>query len=356
MATRSESSGKPIATQAVLDLYAVPVRDLPVEVQRAEIETAPCIVCGQSTARPRYDLVGLDYRVIDCTGCGTGSLDPLPSPSDVASFYPAVYYGRGGSKFSGSIEWLVRLVAARHFQFLTRQLPPGARVLDVGCGRGVALRALARAGFEAHGFERSADAVQGVDPRVQVRIADDLSAADYPEDYFDAVIIWHVLEHVRNPGEVLLEIARILKPGGRIIVAVPNYSSLQSRWAGSAWFHLDLPRHLYHFPVAALHDLLENSGFACRSEHHFSLRQNPFGWIQSVLNRSTRLPRNGLYVLLQRRKGDQRPKFSVATRLKLYAALAVLSGPAVVLAVVAALRRRGATVHIVATEEERTLD
>ena len=348
MAPRSESPAKPVATQPVLDLYAVPVRELPDDVQRTEMETAPCIVCGQTAARPRLEVVGLDYRLSDCTGCGTGSLDPLPSPAEVASFYPAVYYGRGGSKFSGVIEWLVRLVAARHSRFLTRQLPPGARVLDVGCGRGLALRALTQAGYEAHGFERSSDAVQGIDPRVQVRIADDLSAADYPENYFDAVIIWHVLEHVRNPGEVLLEIARILKPGGRIIVAVPNYSSLQSRWAGSAWFHLDLPRHLYHFPVAALHDLLENSGFDCRSEHHFSLRQNPFGWIQSVLNRSPRLPRNGLYVLLQRRKGDQRPKFSVATRLTLYAALVLLSGPALVLAVIAALVRRGATIHIVA--------
>ena len=71
MKSDSESSGKPVATQAVLDLYAVPVRELPADVQRTEIETAPCIVCGQSTARPRFEVVGLDYRLIDCTVCGT---------------------------------------------------------------------------------------------------------------------------------------------------------------------------------------------------------------------------------------------------------------------------------------------
>jgi SAM-dependent methyltransferase len=343
-------AGTVSSVSAVLDLYSVPVGDVPEEERRALLETAPCIVCGATLARPRFEVPGLDYRVVDCSDCGTGRLDPLPFPAAIAEFYPAAYYGRGGSKFSLVIEWLVRLVGARHARFLMRLSPAGARVLDVGCGRGFALRALADAGLETHGFERSADAVRGIDSRVQVRIADDLSAAGYPADWFDTVIIWHVLEHVAHPREMLLEAARILKPGGRVIVAVPNYSSLQARWAGSAWFHLDLPRHLHHFPVAGLRQLLDQCGFDCRSEHHFSLRQNPFGWIQSALNRSRRLPRNGLYVLLQRRKGEHRPRFSLATRVTLYAALLLFSGPALALTVLAAFLRRGATVHVVAVK------
>lgn len=339
------------AAQVVTDLYAVAVHDVPPEERHRLTETSPCVVCGATTARARYDVAVIDSRVIDCTDCGTGRLDPLPSAAEVAGFYPAAYYGKGGTKFSGLIEWLVRAVASRHIGFLTRQSPPGARILDVGCGRGVALRALAKSGLEAHGFERSPDAVAGLDREVQLRIADDLAAADYPPDFFDTVIIWHVLEHVRNPHEVLLEIARILKPGGRVIVAVPNYSSLQAQWAGSAWFHLDLPRHLYHFPVSGLRQLLEGCGFECRSEHHFSLRQNPFGWIQSALNKCAWLPRNGLYVMLQRRKGDERPRFPLFTRLMLYAALLLLSGPAVLLTLLAAGMRRGATVHVVAVKK-----
>jgi len=342
------------AAPAVTDLYAVPVRDVPDAARSAAIESAPCIVCGGASVRPRFEVVGLGFRVVDCSECGTGRLDPLPSAAEIAGFYPAAYYGKGGSKFSGLIEWLVRLIGSRHIGFLMRQSPPGARILDVGCGRGVALRALAKAGLEAHGFERSRDAIQGLDRKVQVRIADDLAAADYPADCFDTVIIWHVLEHVRNPHEVLFEIARILKPGGRVIVAVPNYSSLQSRWAGSAWFHLDLPRHLYHFPIAALRQLLESCGFECRSEHHFSLRQNPFGWIQSALNRCTSLPRNGLYVMLQRRKDEERPRFSFSTRLTLYAALLLLTPPALFLTIVATALRSGATVHVVAVKKEKT--
>ena len=77
-------------------------------------------------------------------------------------------------------------------------------------------------------------------------------------------MIWHVLEHLHDPKGALLEARRILRPGGRLVVAVPNFSSLQARWAGAAWFHLDLPRHLWHFPLAALRRLLADCGFEIR--------------------------------------------------------------------------------------------
>jgi 2-polyprenyl-3-methyl-5-hydroxy-6-metoxy-1,4-benzoquinol methylase len=167
-------------------------------------------------------------------------------------------------------------------------------VLDVGCGRGVLLAPLAELGFDVHGVEMSEEAVGGADPRADVRIATRLSDAGYESSFFDEVIIWHTLEHMADPRGTLQECHRVLRPGGRLIVAVPNFSSAQARWSGPAWFHLDAPRHLYHFPLPALRQLIERCGFVCSSEHHFSLRQNAFGWIQSALNRFSRQPRNAL--------------------------------------------------------------
>ena len=158
----------------------------------------------------------------------------------------------------------------------------------------------------------------------------------------------HGDRHTRHPDEVLLEVARILRAGGRVIVAVPNYSSLQARWAGSAWFHLDLPRHLCHFPVAGLRRLLENCGFNCRSEHHFSLRQNPFGWIQSALNKLTSLPRNGVYVMLHRHVPNADLPYSGSTRLWLRMLYGLAIPAALLLSFLEALFHRGATVHVVA--------
>jgi SAM-dependent methyltransferase len=212
----------------------------------------------------------------------------------------------------------------------------------------VVLGPLADRGFEVHGVEISAEATRGADSRAEIRIAPHLADARYGDHFFDTVIIWHVLEHLHDPRGVLEEIHRILRPGGKLIVAVPNLSSLQARWTGPAWFHLDLPRHLYHFSLRSLEELIERAGFEVESAHHFSLRQNPFGWIQSVLNRMASLPRNGLYTLLHRRSSGQAAPFDPGTRLRLWLGLLVLSAPALALMVLETLVRSGATVHVVA--------
>jgi hypothetical protein len=90
--------------------------------------------------------------------------------------------------------------------------------------------------------------------------------------------------------------------------------------------------------------MLDDTGFEPISDHHFSLRQNPFGWIQSALNRVPWLPRNGLYALLQSRASA----VGVGTRALLVAALALLAPAALALSLRDALRKTGATVHVMA--------
>jgi len=190
----------------------------------------------------------------------------------------------------------------------------------------------------------SPDAAVGVDPQATVRIGQNLRDAKYPHEYFDQVVVWHVLEHLADPRGTLAEIRRVLKPGGKLVVAVPNYSSLQSRCFGAGWFHLDAPRHLFHFPVKGLRHLLESTGFQVEREHHFSLRQNPFGWVQSALN-CMRLPRNGLYTLLKRR-GDGPPVCGRWEGAVLLAAYWLGMPLACVVSVVEALLRRGGSVSV----------
>jgi SAM-dependent methyltransferase len=317
----------------------------PAECHMVAVDACP--VCWSEWARARYAVAGIRLRIVDCTSCGLGRLHPRPGPEVIAQFYPASYYGVTGAKFVPLVEGLVRLVGARHVRALSRGLDVGARVLDVGCGRGVLLSALARRGFEAHGFEMSPAAATGVDPRAIVRFGRNLREAGYPRAYFDQVIVWHVLEHLPDPRRTLDEIHRILKPGGRLIVAVPNYSSLQARCFGAGWFHLDPPRHLFHFPAEGLRQLIKSSGFLVEREHHFSLRQNPFGWVQSALNCVPLLPRNGLYALLKRR-GEQSPTCGRITRFVQLAAYWLGMPVACVQSAVDAFLRNGASVCVVA--------
>ena len=335
----------PASRSASSSLYGLAVTP----IVAGRVAASPCPVCDAEQVVPRFHVEGLAVPIVECVDCGTGRFHPLPSPDEIAAFYPPHYYGDLGSKFARPIELMLRIVTARHAAFLIDGLAPGARVLDVGCGRGLTLASLAARGYEAHGFEISADAALGVDPRAHVRIAPRLEAADYPDAYFDGVVIWHVLEHVPDPRRTLATVRRIVKPGARVVVAVPNFSSLQARSTGADWFHLDPPRHLYHFPLAALRRLLGATGFAVHDEHHFSLRQNPFGWIQSWQNRRADLPRNGLYTLLYHRTAGEPPPFDAATRRRLLTGFALAAVPALAATVFEAAIRRGGTVHVVAS-------
>jgi SAM-dependent methyltransferase len=314
-----------------------------------EIEASPCVVCREKRGIPTYRIEGIDSPVVVCPTCGLGRFEPMLTDTKVGELYTSNYYGEPGTKFRPIVEGLVRAVAARHIEFLSRGLEPGAKILDVGCGRGVLFGPLADAGFNVHGVEVNEHAVRGCDSRAEVRLAPRLSEASFDEGYFDLIVIWHVLEHLPAPGETIAECQRILKPGGRLIVAVPNFSSAQARWSGPDWFHLDPPRHLYHFPFAALCRLVENAGFDVKSSHHFSLRQNPFGWIQSTLNRFTRQPAGGLYTLLHRGEGGRTVPFSRGTAVAMWAALILGAPIALGASVVASWLKSGATVHIVAT-------
>lgn len=347
----------PIDVDEVLDAFGITghpaLRDGDPEVEPDNgqlIATEPCPVCGCQKAARRYRIKGMQKRVVECVDCQTGALHPRPTATEVRSYYPSQYYGATGAKFEPLTEWMVCVIGARHARQLTKGLPAGARVLDFGCGRGVLLKALLDRGYEAHGTEVSRHAAEGADPRAQIRIANNLVNANYPDEHFDQIIVWHVLEHLTNPRETLQEMRRILRPGGRIVVAVPNFASWQSQLFGAAWFHLDLPRHLFHFTENSLQRLLTETGFLTRSSHHFSLRQNPYGWVQSELNRLG-FRRNELYEMLHNgaaaASGSRMRRW--IQRCAYWAGLPVGLG----LSVLAAAAGRGATVHAIA---ERPLE
>jgi 2-polyprenyl-3-methyl-5-hydroxy-6-metoxy-1,4-benzoquinol methylase len=332
------------------DLYEIAVRA--VDGSASAEAVTPCPVCSAETATRRFELEDFEEPVVICTECGLGRFCPMPSAERLRALYPGEYYGEPGVKFKKLVERFVRITGERHLSFLSRGLKPGARILDVGCGRGVVLGALAEFGFEVHGQEISAEAVRGADPRAEIRIAASLAEAEYDEKSFDQIIIWHVLEHLSDPARTLREAHRLLRPGGRLIVAVPNLSSLQARWAGADWFHLDLPRHLYHFPLEALRRLMVESGFQIGPTHHFSLRQNPFGWIQSGLNRFASSPRNGLYAMLHCRPLDAPPPYDRRTRAWFWFALIVATPFALAATLLETALRSGATIHVVANRPD----
>jgi SAM-dependent methyltransferase len=99
---------------------------------------------------------------------------------------------------------------------------------------------------------------------------------------FDILTLFHVLEHVEDPGRELRHGLQYLQPGGHVIVQVPNFGSLQAAWFRSRWYGLDPPRHLTQFSPAGLRVLLESADLSIVSVYYFSLRDNAPAFVSSL--------------------------------------------------------------------------
>lgn len=229
---------------------------------------------------------------------------------------------------------------------LRSRVAPPARLLDAGAGRGRFVAAAARAGYTASGLEpsqRGALAAAEIGANVERASIED---ATIEAASLDVVSIWHVLEHLDAPGTALTRIAEWLRPGGLLLVGVPNLASLQARLGVEYWYHLDVPRHRVHFTPAGLLTLLRASGFTPLRTHHLLLEHNPFGMWQSLVNRLTRQP-SYLYNLLKHNASPRSGDLAIST-----AALA-LAPAAVLLELAAGLAGRGGTIAVLARLNEQ---
>jgi SAM-dependent methyltransferase len=166
--------------------------------------------------------------------------------------------------------------------------PPRGTLLDIGAGRGRFVASARAAGWSAEGVEPSARGVEAARAVYGVALRRG-SLADVAGTY-DAISLWHVLEHLDDPDAAIARVASLLPVGGVLVVGVPNLASVQARIGGARWFHLDLPRHRTHFTPAGLRLLLARHGLVVEREHHVLLEHNPYGLWQSVVNRFTTTP------------------------------------------------------------------
>jgi SAM-dependent methyltransferase len=281
--------------------------------------------------------------MLRCDCCGTARLSPPADELTLADAYAAEYYGRAPTKFQGPVGHLFGRMQRRRARRVARLFPARGTVLDVGCGSGDFLVAMSALGFEAVGTERTVRIARRVAASTGIRVyAGDLLRLDLPADAFDLVTFWHVLEHLEDPLATLRRVHELLRPGGRVLVAVPILDSWQARLFRSHWFHHDPPRHLWAFGRRSLDALLRQSGFCSVTCRTLSLVQNPYGVLQSVLN-TLGFPRDRAYDLL---KGVGRGGW-VARGIDA-TLLGLLAGPSLAFALGEAAAGSGAMAEVVA--------
>jgi SAM-dependent methyltransferase len=159
---------------------------------------------------------------------------------------------------------------------------------------------LRRRGWSVMGTEASEMAARHARDVLGLPVAtQDVQELRLGEGSLDVVTLYHVLEHLPDARGCLQEVHRALKPGGIVVVAVPNLDSLEARWTGRGWFHLDPPRHQFHFSKRALLRMLRELGFEPVRVKRFSLEYGPYGMLQSLLNRMG-FPQDFLYNALKK--------------------------------------------------------
>lgn len=254
--------------------------------------TDTCPVCKSADVllRLKLSVSGKEFRIVQCSRCTIASTLPVLSPGELNEHYHA-YYGRRKSFADGIINGIrSKRVGSLHVS----GKPP--RILDVGCGNGLLIEKLQKQGWSVKGTEIApADHIKGV---LSDRICQaDLVDCRYETKEFDVVMMWHVLEHVSDLRRYIEEVERVLKVGGYFVIEVPNFDSWQAKLFKKSWFHLDVPRHVFHFTPSSLQSLLEQKGFSVKSVSHVSDPfYNVFGILQSGFNLFS--ARNSLFGIL----------------------------------------------------------
>ncbi|MFZ0429190.1 MAG: class I SAM-dependent methyltransferase [Acidobacteriota bacterium] len=196
-----------------------------------------------------------------CGACGHVFVWPQPTEEENAAHY------RLGSatQFLTAIRPWFEELARRRVELLA-QIPdcaPG-RLLDLGAGQGFFVKKARDCGWQAEGVESSADAVRfGADDLGVELIEADLveALANQPSGTWDVLTLWHSLEHTEDPGRVLRQSRRALRPGGCLVLNSPNLDSTIYRMLGRHWTWIYCPGHLQYFSLRSLSDWLEREGF-----------------------------------------------------------------------------------------------
>jgi 2-polyprenyl-3-methyl-5-hydroxy-6-metoxy-1,4-benzoquinol methylase len=276
----------------------------------------PCVSCGGIDfsllfLAPDFDTGKISFQLTRCKSCDLIRTEPMFDNNELEKYYSLPYYGSGKTKFIGIAETLtyvfnyIRASSILSHLHNRQEFPANAspRILDIGCGRGNLLKTLKGMGCDCYGVERMEFPISDYSQDIHI-YKEKLEDIIFAERFFDAVVIWHVLEHLDNPIQIVQEAVRILRPGGILAVAVPNFGSFQARIFRGSWFHLDLPRHRYHFTSETLLRCLSKNGFRTISQHTFSIEQNPFGFIQSFFNKIMPFKEpNRFYSLLKNMQG-----------------------------------------------------
>ena len=191
-----------------------------------------------------------EFQIQECLNCGLLFTEPRPPKDKIGDYYKSEEYYSHQENKKGFIPKLYESIKAinlkNKYKIATNGKSVG-KLLDIGCGVGDFIHTAEEQGWQCTGVEPSQDAKAIAKKRIKAEIFSSEDLEQIPNETFDVITMWHVLEHVDDFKWQMSQLQRLIKKGGRIVIALPNYKSYDATFYKEKWAAYDVPRHLNHF-------------------------------------------------------------------------------------------------------------
>lgn len=230
-----------------------------------------CAVCGSSNISEKFKLkdhshTGETFPVAVCGDCGFHFTQDVPDAESIGPYYKSENYVSHSDTQKGlffKVYHSVRDYMLKKKKNLVNSATglKSGKLLDIGTGTGYFPNIMIQSGWEAEGIEQDKETRDYAASKFNFTVHDTPALYDLPEESFDAITMWHVLEHVHDLDGYLKKIHSILKAKGAFVVAVPNHTSFDQEYYKEFWAAWDIPIHLWHFNPSTMSKLMERYGF-----------------------------------------------------------------------------------------------
>lgn len=236
--------------------------------------TLDCAICGSNRLTSYFSKN--NYTTMRCETCEVTFVDPMPTEEQVAKIYQDDYFASHytdvgswlrGNTSSGEIVGakISALVRVAEIQAILSDLGPRDHVkfLELGSSYGIVLEAGESLGWDVCGVEINKTLADYCREAMGLKVISqsiEKAVALLPHD-FDAIALYHIIEHVRDPVALVSQLFSLLQPGGIVVIQTPNIESYNSMEQGAAWEYFKPPEHLWYFSENSLKGLLKRAGF-----------------------------------------------------------------------------------------------
>lgn len=206
-----------------------------------------------------------EFQIVACASCGFKFTNPRPSAEEIGQYYESADYishhDEARDLMSTTYNQVRNHTTQQKIKLLDRAVGKKGNLLDVGSGAGFFLSQAKAAGWKVSGTEPDAQARALGQSRVGEDIYETIDDLFFTAKEYDAITMWHVLEHVHRLNKTMDWLHQHLAEKGKLFIAVPNPESDDARTFEKNWAAYDVPRHLYHFSKNAMRQLAEKNGF-----------------------------------------------------------------------------------------------